>query len=87
MRTAYLCVLKTVIHDKIVSTKNDLNLTQAQMSEILVMDPRSYADISSGKSMCSTLTFVLFLIYCCPDPEDFLEEIKIKLEEAKSNVA
>ncbi len=70
-----------------VDTRCVLKLTQAEMSEILVMDPRSYADICSGKTMCGTLTFVLFLIYCCNDPVAFLKKVKIKLEEVKNDAA
>lgn len=87
MRTAYIRVLKTVIREKMVITRSAMKLTQAEMSEILVMDPRSYADLSSGKTMCGTLTFVLFLIYCCPDTSEFLNEIKQRLEEVRDNAA
>lgn len=87
MRTEYLQVLKTVIHAKIVHVKASLNYTNEEMSEILEMDPRSYADLDNGKSMCGTLTFVLFLLYCCPDTAGFLDEIKAKLEEVRDNAA
>lgn len=49
------------------------------------MDPRSYSNIDNGKSMCSTLTFVLFLIYLCPDPDELIREIKEVLEEVNDN--
>ena len=57
------------------------------MAEYLVMDIRSYADIDSGKSACGLLTFVLYLMYLCPDIEELINEIRVSFESIKNNVA
>lgn len=87
MRNLYNKQLKTICHEHIISTKVENELTQAQMAEYLVMDIRSYADIDSGKSSCSLLTFVLYLIYLCPDVDELINEIRLSFESIKNNVA
>lgn len=87
MRNLYNKQLKTICHEHIISTKVENELTQAQMAEHLVMDIRSYADIDSGKSSCSLLTFVLYLIYLCPDIDELINEIRLSFESIKNNVA
>ena len=87
MRNLYNKQLKAICHEHIVSSKVDNSLTQAQMAEYLVMDIRSYADIDSGKSACGLLTFVLYLIYLCPDINKFIDEIRVSFEDIKNNVA
>lgn len=87
MRNLYNKQLKTICHEHIISTKVENELTQAQMAEYLAMDIRSYADIDSGKSSCSLLTFVLYLIYLCPDVDELINEIRLSFESIKNNVA
>lgn len=76
MKEAYRTALKKMLSTWIGSTRVSLEMTQDEMAEILMMDVRSYADIDRGVSLCSTLTFVLFLIYICPEPTELLNEIK-----------
>ncbi|MCM1363777.1 MAG: helix-turn-helix domain-containing protein [Faecalibacterium sp.] len=64
-----------------------LNISQAKMAELLEMSERSYADIESGKSCCSAVTLVLYLIYCCDDVPRFLDELKAKFEQADVDAA
>ena len=87
MRKTYNDILKELCHDRIVSARIENNLTQAQMAEYLVMDLRSYANIDSGRSSCSLLTFVLYLIYFCTDITDFIQGIQISFDNARQNVA
>ena len=87
MRNLYNKQLKAICHEHIISAKVENELTQSQMAEYLVMDIRSYADIDSGKSACGLLTFVLYLIYLCPDIEELIEEIRVSFERLKDNVA
>lgn len=87
MRNLYNKQLKEICHKCIVTAKVKHNLTQAQMAELLVMDIRSYADIDSGKSTCSLLTFVLYMMYLCPDIEALINEIRNSFESIKNNVA
>ena len=32
-----------------------------------MMDTRSYADLEHGKSLCCTLTFIIYLVFFCKD--------------------
>ena len=66
-----------------------MGLTQAQMAELLQMDVRSYVELDHGKSMCSTLSFVLFLLYCCSDTEVLVlfQAIRMAFDELCNNVA
>ena len=87
MRNLYNEELKMICHKHIIISKTENNLTQAQMAEYLVMDIRSYADIDSGKSSCGLLTFVLYLIYLCPDIDKLMDEIRDSFEKLKTDVA
>lgn len=80
MRKHYHAILKNRFHNFLVHTREDLQLTQSQMANILSMDYRSYAELDHGKSCCSALTLVLYLIYCCPAPQIFLQELKDAFE-------
>lgn len=51
------------------------------------MASRTYVDLDHGKTCCSGLTLALFLIYTCPDPMKFLEELRYALEESDKKTA
>lgn len=76
MRKTYEAILKEYLHKRIVKDRKANHLIQEKMAELLVMDPRSYSDIERGKTMCSTLTFTLYLLQLCDDPETLLREIE-----------
>lgn len=76
MRKFYQNALKKCFHNRLFRTRVELGLTQAQMADRLMMDDRSYIDLDHGKSSCSAITLVLFLLYCCRDPLGFLEELR-----------
>jgi len=48
------------------------------MAKSLLMEARSYINLDHGKSGCSTLTLVLYLLYSL----DFLEKLRRDLENA-----
>lgn len=83
MRKTYEKVLKKYLHDKIVDDRHKNDLIQEKMAELLIMDPRSYADIENGTNMCGTLTFTLYLLEFCDDPETMLAEIQQLFAAAK----
>ena len=83
MRNTYKTILKQYLHDKIVADRKKNHLVQGAMAERLEMAWRSYADIESGKNMCSTLTFTVYLLEFCEDPNEVLEEIRALFEAAK----
>ena len=57
-----------------IKTRERLNLTQKEMSEILQMSENSYSDIETGKNNCGALTAVL-LLNIQENPKDFLEAV------------
>ena len=76
MRRIYRNVLKHHFHVHLVQIRTANGLTQSEMAEKLSMDDRSYIDLDHGKSFCSAVTHVLFLIYVCDDVQVFLEELR-----------
>jgi len=80
-------ILKNLFHENLIYTRHKLGHTQEVMAEILMMDVRSYVELDHGCSNCSALTLCLFLIHCCDNPEDFLDELKISIERRTGNVA
>ena len=87
MKSLYRQILKETLHEEIVKTRTELGMTQEQMAEALEIDTRSYADIDHGKSICSVLTLVLFLVYCCADATALLVKIRSRFDEARDRVA
>ncbi len=87
MRTVYVEVLKTEFRNHVMIRREELNLSQAKMSELLEISERAYSDIESGKSCCSALTLALYLIYCCDDVQGFIDELKARFEKANEDAA
>lgn len=87
MRKIYTAVLKAFFHKQLTDTRSAREMTQAEMAQRLEMDERSYIDLDHGKSCCSSLTFALFLIYCCDDPTTFLRDLQCVFEEAAEHAA
>lgn len=67
---------KAFFHEKLFRRRVELDITQEEMADRLVMASRTYVDLDHGKTGCSALTFALFLIYICADPMIFLEELR-----------
>ena len=63
-----------------IKTRDRLNLTQKEMSEILHMSESSYSDIETGKSNCGTLTTVL-LLSIQEDPTHFLNAVNEEFQK------
>lgn len=84
MRTILKKVFKRYFHNHLVRTRNELAWTQAQMAEVLAMAERSYIELDHGKSCCNGDTLMLYLSYCCDDPQEFINGFKERFEtEAK----
>lgn len=86
MRNRYKVVLKAHFHQYLIDAKAKNEFSQEEMATRLAMDTRSFADLKSGKFSCSVLTLVLFLIYCCDNQAEFLDELKEKFEEEKKKM-
>ena len=76
MREEYHNKLKRFFRNKLLLRRGELNLTQEQMSEKLQISLRNYVNLEGGKNTANSLTLVLYLIYCCPDAKQFLNELK-----------
>ena len=63
-----------------IKTRERLNLTQKEMSEMLHMSESSYSDIETGKSNCGTLTTVL-LLSIQEDPTNFLSTVNVEFQK------
>ena len=87
MRKVYHEQIKEQFHQALVETRMRNAMSQAQMAEKLAMDERSYVDLDHGKTCCSTVTLVLFLLYVCEDREAFLEELKRALDAENDRAA
>ena len=87
MRSQYNETLKTIIHIHLLQARETRELTQAAMAELLMMDVRSYVELDHEKSLCGTLTLVLFLIYCCLDPVAVLQEIRVSFDGLRDSFA
>lgn len=87
MRNLYYDVFKKFFYNKLIENRTSNNYTQAQMSALLVMDERSYVELDHGKSCCSALTLALFLVYCCDDPINFINELREVFDNEFKKVA
>lgn len=82
MKDTCKCALRSYMSQRLAETRNEQHLSQTKFSERLMMDPRSYADLEHGECLCCTLTFVLFLMFCCKDRDIILEDMKVLILKA-----
>ncbi len=81
MRNRYASIFKSFFHEKLFRRRVELDITQEEMADRLVMAGRTYVDLDHGKTGCSALTLALFLIYVCAEPLAFLEELRNAFED------
>ena len=74
MRDKVERILKQELRFLALKTRNRLELTQKQMSELLFMNEKSYSDIETGVYMCGTLTCIV-LIMMQEDPNAFCKAL------------
>ena len=74
--------LRTCMSQRLAETRKEQHLSQTKFSERLMMDPSSYADLEHGECLCRTLTFVLFLVFCCKDRNALPEDMKALILKA-----
>lgn len=80
MRSEMEKLLKEELRVLAIKTRNDLGITQKEMSKRLVMSESSYSDIETGEYMCGTLTAVLLLTEQ-KNPNEYLKELSKKFNE------
>ena len=77
MRDEKELILKKDLRELALKTREQLHITQKEMSELLSMNEKSYSDIETGVYMCGTLTCVLLLMIQ-DDPRIFLNQLKVE---------
>ena len=73
-------IIKGELRFLAIETRNNLGLTQREMSNLLQMNESSYSDIETGKYLCGTLTTIL-LLTMMEDPGTFVETVKSKFAD------
>ncbi len=74
-------LIKYYLHDALICKRTSMGLTQEEMAQLLLISPRAYASLESLKSTCSIVTFLLFLLLCGPERDDFLNGLLSVLEK------
>lgn len=87
MRNTYRILIGKYFCQTAFEYRTRHDLTQAKMAEKLCMDERSYIDLEHGKSGCSMVTLVLYLVFECPDVNAFVRELREILENAWESAA
>ena len=88
MKNLYKQALIKTIQASFKETRKEiLHISQDEMSEKLLLSCRSYIELEHGKSICNSLSLVLYLIYYCPDTVAFLDDAKKAIEKAHDSVA
>lgn len=87
MRNRYASIFKSFFHEKLFRRRVELDITQEEMADRLVMASRTYVDLDHGKTGCSALTLALFLIYVCAELLVFLEELRNAFEDGTDKAA
>ncbi len=87
MRKTYEKILKEHFYKHLISTREELQLSQVKMADKLIMDTRSYINLDHGKSSCSSLTLALYLINFCDNPKDYLDELRDAFEDESKHTA
>lgn len=86
MKKIYTAIFKQYFRSYLLQTRNQLGLTQSQMAEKLNISNRAYSYLESGKSCCSAITLVFFLLLCTNNYDTFLEDLRKEFEEIYGRV-
>ena len=87
MRKQYTKILKDSFYEELTHDRYRMGITQEEMAEKLSMACRTYVNLDHGKSGCSALTLVLYLIYICENPTEFLQKLRAAFEAEDNNAA
>ena len=85
MKNICKCALRTYLTDCLSNTRKREKLTQAKFSEKLMMDTRSYASLEHGKSLCCTLTFIIYLCFFCKDVDSLVLDLRHIILDAQKD--
>lgn len=85
MRNRYETILKKHFRTALIQLRRDSGMTQEQMAQKFCMSLRCYCNLESGKSCCSGVTLLIYLLRC-EDSSAFLEEMRRALTDEKAGV-
>lgn len=77
----YIPALREFMSSDLYCTRKQLCLSQAQMAERLLIEPRSYVELEHGRNLCCTRVFMFYLFRCRPEREAFLLGIEDTLNK------
>ena len=70
------CALRAYMAKCLAKARKESNLTQSKLAEKLMMDTRSYVSLEHGKSLCCTLTFIIYLCFFGKDVEELICDLR-----------
>lgn len=76
MKNVFKRALIDYMSDCLASTRKEKQLTQAEFSERLMIDTRTYGSLERGESLCGTMTLIIFLCLVCDDPNVLIGELR-----------
>lgn len=82
MKNTFRCVLREYMADRLFRARREMDLTQAKFAELVMMDTRSYVSLEHGENLCCTLTFIVYLVFLCKDPEGLIKDLRKVLLES-----
>ena len=86
MRTLIHAAFKKFFRSQLLQARGD-KLTQEKMADILHMSVRAYAALEGGDTCCNLDTFLLYLLFCCPDRSSFVTQLLDALNQAVRDTA
>lgn len=75
------CELRSFLGERLLLTRDKLDLTQMEFAAELNMDRRSYLALEHRESLCSSETLLIYLCYYCDDPTEFINGCKTILDK------
>lgn len=67
--------LKSAMREEFLKSRQEMDLSQDLFSARLYISERSYVNLEGGKSLCSFVTFLIFVARCHPDPVGMLARL------------
>ena len=82
MKKDFRAELRAYMTECLVNARKTEHMTQAEFSQMLKMDTRSYAALEHGENLCSTLTFMIYLCYFCKDVDELIFDLRMIIDKA-----
>ena len=76
MKHMYYDKFKIFLRKEIFEYIEKIKLTNEAAAELLGISPRAYYLLKNGKNTFSLCTFIFYLVFICPDVEEFITKIR-----------